>query len=302
MPDFYYHDTVLSGHRFLDSPTVTATMSSASDGATPVESVTLDEFGDLRLVIGSSAYSEFIASATVCSRTVARTSSVFKLMLYGGFSESKPTTGEWVVTLPEDSPAPFIFILKIMHGRDCDVPKDLRHVDEFKENPGAAVYRLAVLADKYDLLNLLCPWAKLWFKPWSKEGDICKNSWSGEVLSAEWLFGIKRLFQNQLDRAFWHAHLASRLVAPRKSTLPPSVHKRARCPSSTCQRGQARCLELEGFSGTSRRNLSRIAWILLIKLGNRAHCRNSTTMDKRPGSTLAVFPHQLDRARRHTAP
>jgi hypothetical protein len=231
-------------------------MSSASDGATPVESVTLDEFGDLRLVIGSSAYSEFIASATVCSRTVARTSSVFKLMLYGGFSESKPTTGEWVVTLPEDSPAPFIFILKIMHGRDCDVPKDLRHVDEFKENPGAAVYRLAVLADKYDLWNLLRPWAKLWFKPWSKGGDICESSWSGEVLSAAWLFGNKRLFQNQLDSAFWHAHLAFPVDSTEKEHFTAKRSEESPTPLFDMPEGPSKMLELEGFSGTSRRNLS----------------------------------------------
>ncbi|KAK7991505.1 nuclear pore protein-like protein [Apiospora saccharicola] len=39
----------------------------------------------------------------VSSRTLARASSVWKMMLFGGFAESKPKEGDWIVSLPDDS-------------------------------------------------------------------------------------------------------------------------------------------------------------------------------------------------------
>ncbi|RYP73530.1 hypothetical protein DL771_003569 [Monosporascus sp. 5C6A] len=94
----------------------------------------------------------------VCSKTLSRSSPVFKRLLYGGFAESKKPEagGQWTVCLPEDEPAPMETILNIAHGRFDQVPTKWDTVKD--------LYLLTVLTDKYDLTHLLRPWARGWMR------------------------------------------------------------------------------------------------------------------------------------------
>ncbi|KAK1676065.1 hypothetical protein BDP55DRAFT_768239 [Colletotrichum godetiae] len=111
-----------------------------ADKATP--------FGNLK----DGSVVEFV----VCSRALARASSVFRAMLLGGFSESKPERDDWVVELPEVRTAPFSILLKIIHGRFCEVPQSLT-LEE--------LYQLLVVTDKYDMVSVIFQLASTWFEP-----------------------------------------------------------------------------------------------------------------------------------------
>jgi hypothetical protein len=58
----------------------------------------LDSDGDLRLrVTAVTAEDDHTQDFVVCSRALMRLSPVFKALLAGGFQESRPTEGEWIV-------------------------------------------------------------------------------------------------------------------------------------------------------------------------------------------------------------
>ncbi|KAK7911814.1 hypothetical protein PG985_014295 [Apiospora marii] len=89
----------------------------------------------------------------VCSRTMARSSPVWKKMLYGGYAESKPKDRDWIVEIPDDDVLAVEFFLNTIHTRFEKVPP-------FNETPELDhLYRIAVVADKYDMIRFLRPWA-----------------------------------------------------------------------------------------------------------------------------------------------
>jgi hypothetical protein len=110
----------------------------------------LDSSGDLRLQVGPEK-----ENYVVCSKTMERTSAVWKKMLTGGFAESKPLNPEteWVVTLPEDKPESMLIVLNIIHSRFSLVPEKLALLD---------LYHVLVLTEKYDITELIRPWARDW--------------------------------------------------------------------------------------------------------------------------------------------
>ncbi|KAK0381341.1 hypothetical protein CLIM01_01310 [Colletotrichum limetticola] len=109
------------------------------------EKVSFDDRGDLTLRVGSlEDGSADVFDFVVCSRALARASPVFRAMLFGGFSESKPEGDIWIVKLPEDRPAPFSILLNIIHGCFSAVPQKLK-LDE--------LYQLLVVTNKYDMLS-----------------------------------------------------------------------------------------------------------------------------------------------------
>ncbi|KAK1625482.1 hypothetical protein BDP81DRAFT_328219, partial [Colletotrichum phormii] len=114
--------------------------------------VSFDDRGDLTLKVGNLEDGD-VFEFVICSRALARASPVFRAMLFGGFSESKPEGEAWVVKLPEDRPAPFSILLKIIHGCFCEVPQSLTLED---------IYQLLVVTNKYDMLSL----ASTWFAPY----------------------------------------------------------------------------------------------------------------------------------------
>ena len=118
--------------------------------------MTMDPRGDLVLIVGEGKDKR---NFRVCSRTLARSSKVFDVMLYGSFKEAKSNQVEgskWEIELPEDSPAGFEIILSVIHGTE--------------KNPHMAappcydpIFDVLTLVDKYDMANTLnVPWQE-WY-------------------------------------------------------------------------------------------------------------------------------------------
>ncbi|KAH0420594.1 hypothetical protein CcaCcLH18_13919 [Colletotrichum camelliae] len=148
----------------------------------PKTPVILEEFGDLKLRVGSNHVDE-PTIFLVCSRTIARSSPVLKKMLYGGFAESlsaQSKNEEWVVDLPDDRPSSFKTFLHIIHGHFDKVPTRIKITN---------LYRLLELLDKYDGISLIRPWAKPWLR-------VVKNSRAlPAALYIAWELAHKESFQ-----------------------------------------------------------------------------------------------------------
>ncbi|KAF9877847.1 hypothetical protein CkaCkLH20_04423 [Colletotrichum karsti] len=121
------------------------TPSEAGDNS---EKILIDSLGDLTLCVGPH-----LEQYQVCSRTVARASPVFMRMFNGNFVESRPSSGDWVINLPDDAIKPMKLFLNITHGNFGSVPQTLSTRD---------LYNLIVLLDKYDALEVIRPWAGAW--------------------------------------------------------------------------------------------------------------------------------------------
>ncbi|KAM0215734.1 hypothetical protein ACHAQI_002832 [Fusarium lateritium] len=117
------------------------------------EFITIDEAGDLWLIVGTGWDS---ITLLVDSRTLCRTSKVFRSMLRAGFMESKPQDqGHWEVKLPDDKALPFIILMDIIH---C----------EFERTPLqmslSELYDVCILTNKYDMTKVLRPMAATWYQ------------------------------------------------------------------------------------------------------------------------------------------
>ena len=87
-----------------------------------------------------------------------RASPVWEAMLFGGWSESKPAPDcnqPWIVHLPEDKAEPLSTFLAAIHGVFDHA--ELYMID-LGRRPGQ-LFDMPTLADKYDLLRWLHPWA-----------------------------------------------------------------------------------------------------------------------------------------------
>lgn len=163
-----------SGHR----TSTTRVMSAVPAKMPPVQDPTyFDPDGDLQLHIGPEK-----SACVVCSRSLSRASPVFKRMLYGGFAESKPAHGEWIVALPEDNQEAMFLLLNIVHGHSDAVPMRL---------PDEKLYHVTVLTDKYNMTKCLHPWAHSWRKHFVKpdtSAKIARRIWIA------WELGIIDIF------------------------------------------------------------------------------------------------------------
>ncbi|KAI1264737.1 hypothetical protein F5Y18DRAFT_389903 [Xylariaceae sp. FL1019] len=126
--------------------------------------IKIDPDGDLELLVGHEAgwpMHHFI----VCSKALARSSPVFKAMLYGGFSEAKNNqnpANAWVVELAEDDPYAMEMLLSTIHGNFDTAPV----LTALGENGDIdCLYELTALVDKYDLMNQLRPWTHEFIQP-----------------------------------------------------------------------------------------------------------------------------------------
>ncbi|KAK2024072.1 hypothetical protein LX32DRAFT_599429 [Colletotrichum zoysiae] len=144
----------------------------------------LDSRGDLTLRIGQKDAEEPY-QLVVCSRTVARSSAVFRAMLFGGFAESK-SEGEssWVVDLPDDEHHLMFLLLTIIHGNFTFLPEKL--------NP-EELYQLLIVADKYDMVHTLRPMLATWYQPHLETAAIAGNE---TFLWVAWVLGDKKTFEN----------------------------------------------------------------------------------------------------------
>ncbi len=116
----------------------------------------LDPRGDLTLLVGKDE-----AGFRVCSRTLARSSEFFEVLLYGPFSEGKAQQAgdAWQTSLLEDDPEALRVLLLAIHGKFKEMPKSL--------SLGELV-NLTVAVDKYDMSSSLRPF---WLR-WLESPDI----------------------------------------------------------------------------------------------------------------------------------
>jgi hypothetical protein len=164
---------------------MTATAKGVAEWAPTLGTTYFDRDGDLRLEVGPDNI-----ECVVCPRALSRASPVFKNMLYGGFKESKPSKGEWVVKLPEDDPQALFLVLHIVHGQYDKVPKTL---------PEQKLYAVTVLTDKYDLTSSLRPWATHWLehlKGTTRDTGLDTVAWR---IWIAWELGDANLFKAQAE-------------------------------------------------------------------------------------------------------
>ncbi|KAF6804509.1 hypothetical protein CSOJ01_10169 [Colletotrichum sojae] len=143
--------------------------------------VAYDPDGDLILRVGPDLST---SKYQVCSKTLSRSSVVFKTMLYGPFLESRPTDGsEWTVQLPDDDAAAMAVFLSIIHGMFHLTPNTL---------PLKELYNLLTLTEKYDATDRLRPWAASWLEAVK---DQREGPW---LLGIAWELGAIDLFQSMM--------------------------------------------------------------------------------------------------------
>lgn len=144
----------------------------------------LDGDGDLWLRVTAEKEGH-TQDFVVCSRTLMRLSLVFKALLSGGFQESRPTEGEWIVALPDDDRGALLALLNIIHGRFCIVP-DKPRLEE--------LYRILCVANKYDMTEVVCPWADKWAKV-AEEAQRDKTGGNPAMLAfVAWELGHQELY------------------------------------------------------------------------------------------------------------
>ncbi|KAF4815622.1 hypothetical protein CGCSCA5_v006969 [Colletotrichum siamense] len=147
-----------------------------------------DSRGDLTLKVGDISDEKLrVYEFVVCSRSLARWSSVFRAMLFSGFAESRPKdNAPWTIEMPEDSISPVFLLLSIVHGHFQHIPKSL---------PQDHLYQLLVVTEKYDMTQTLSPWASTWFQPYAATNT---SSTDGEeiVMWISWELGHEQTFCN----------------------------------------------------------------------------------------------------------
>ncbi|KAF8847697.1 hypothetical protein BDZ45DRAFT_811387 [Acephala macrosclerotiorum] len=144
----------------------------------------LDDNGDLRLRVTAEKEGHS-QDFVVCSRALMRLSPVFKVLLSGGFEESRPTEGEWIVALPDDDREALLTLLNIIHGRFGMVP-DKPRLEE--------LYRILCVANKYDMTEAVRPWAGNWAKL-AEEAQREKTGGNPAMLTfVAWELGRQELY------------------------------------------------------------------------------------------------------------
>ncbi|KAK2044248.1 hypothetical protein LZ31DRAFT_566043 [Colletotrichum somersetense] len=156
---------------------------SESESVAPNEPIVYDEDGDLTILVGPEPD---VPQYRVDSKTLSRSSPVFKKMLFGGFAESRPSNGkDWVVHLPDDDFSSMEIIFSIAHGVFEDVPTSISVHD---------LYTLLAHTEKYDSTHLLRPWAKLW----SDYLVLTRDRTEPKLLCVAWGLGDEDLFREMV--------------------------------------------------------------------------------------------------------
>lgn len=104
-------------------------------------------------------------------------------MLFRNFAEAshRPSSGDaanWLVDLPDDSSSALRSLLELSHSHYENLQASTAQPDNLKR-----IYDLVVLADKYDCISALRPWAATWM--WSlkhtvatmKHQNLLRMSW-----------------------------------------------------------------------------------------------------------------------------
>ncbi|KAK7430145.1 hypothetical protein QQZ08_003330 [Neonectria magnoliae] len=111
-------------------------------------------------------------------------------MLFGGFRESKPDKGPWIVSLPEDHAASMYVVLNIIHAKFSFVPR----------SPSMSfIYEIRALVDKYDMAQSLTPWYDDWTKVLKAE-NIEDGPGLINATTLAWDFGDQEYFTSLVNR------------------------------------------------------------------------------------------------------
>lgn len=169
--------------------------------------IIFDDYGDLRLIVGGDR------TYTVCSRALARASTVFAGMLYGGFAESKPLEGQWVVHIPDETPLGFPILLHIIHGNIHKLHNKIyEHLQEKDLMLASSLLcEVAITADKYDIVHIFWPWADFWLSGcrtlYTLRKDYGSEGWLGSLIWAAWVFGDETLLLRQLEQVVYTSYI-----------------------------------------------------------------------------------------------
>lgn len=150
----------------------------------PDESVTacesLDKYGDLILRFGPER-----TSYRVCSRALARASSVLDEMLYGPKSRSRASSAQWTLNFRRcENPQVGLF-LRIAHGHSASVPHILSVLD---------FCQLLRCLESFKAISIIQPWVQGWISNLSEDtGDI-------RLLCISWTVGDSKLFRKVLRK------------------------------------------------------------------------------------------------------
>ena len=115
-----------------------------------------DKHGDLDIVIGLDKH-------RVSSSVLRNASKYFDRLLFGAFAEAQlrhPTDGSiWTIELEEDDPGAMDCLFEMMHLQFGNVKQRLT-----RPGDSEMLCKLVVAADKYDVVELLSPWAHRWLR------------------------------------------------------------------------------------------------------------------------------------------
>lgn len=156
----------------------------------PPQPMVIDSGGDLVLRVGAEA-DEREQDYVVCSNTLRRSSPVWKSMLYGGFKEAKPAEGSWVVSLPDDQADPMLVILNIIHTRFILVPR---------QPPLSEIYHILTLAHKYDMTEIVQPWADCWMEVADNAQEKEDGCSLAMLTYVAWEMGNEDLFTTMINK------------------------------------------------------------------------------------------------------
>lgn len=159
--------------------------------------IRIDNDGDLLLRVGSGAT---MSDFKVCSAAMRRASPVWKKMLFGPWAESKPIDGEWIVELPEDASWPTFILLMIIHGIFDQVPNVLT-----LQNLRAVL----IVADKYDLVHVIRPWAAGWAQVMQWEDLSSGNDRICKIFAA-WELGHEEVLSSEMSDLVFNLGVSDR--------------------------------------------------------------------------------------------
>jgi hypothetical protein len=147
---------------------------------------------------------------------MGRSSPVWKAMLFGGYRESRPVEGEWVVSLPEEEPKALLTVLNIIHGSFAKVPKNLSLEQ---------LYLLLALTHKYDMVQKLQPWATSWSILATSLARKGKGG-VGLLIFVAWELGQEQIFRTLVDNLVYKCSMDSegRLTTPKGQCLNDFDH------------------------------------------------------------------------------
>ena len=144
--------------------------------------VALQDNGDVvTLTIGKTKLSVATSRAVL---TIL--SPVFKAMLTGGFREAGAAISE--IPLPDDDPEALLLLLRIAHLKFKDLPNTI----SFR-----ALYRLAVICDKYDAVGVVKPFWDRYGAPYLNH---IEEQGYEEWLYIAWTFGMEDVCMKVMNK------------------------------------------------------------------------------------------------------